>query len=142
MANYIIDASVVIEYLITGSYTPNVQAFFNQLTAADRLTVPEFCLLECTNVIWKQVRFSGMSRGDAEELLRVLRTLKLRRAPMKRLLDRALDIALNNTLAVYDSGYVALALHYGYPLISIDQPQIRAATAEGVTLIPVTSFKP
>ncbi|MCB9452418.1 MAG: type II toxin-antitoxin system VapC family toxin [Anaerolineaceae bacterium] len=142
MANYIVDASVVIEYLITGPYTPNVQAFFNQITSADRLTVPEFCLLECTNVIWKQVRFSGMSRGDAEELLRVLRTLKLRRAPMKRLLDRALDIALNNTLAVYDSGYVALALHYGYPLISIDQPQIRAATAEGVTLIPVTAFKP
>ena len=141
MANYIVDASVVIEYLITGSYTPNVQGFFNQITAADRLTVPEFCLLECTNVIWKQVRFSGMSRTDVEELLRVLRTLKLRRAPMKRLLDRALDIALNNTLAVYDSGYVALALHYGYPLISIDQPQIRAATAEGVTLIPVTNFK-
>jgi predicted nucleic acid-binding protein len=142
MANYIVDASVVIEYLITGPYTPNVQAFFNQITNADRLTVPEFCLLECTNVIWKQVRFSGMSRGDAEELLRVLRTLKLRRAPMKRLLDRALDIALNNTLAVYDSGYVALALHYGYPLMSIDQPQIRAATAEGVTLIPISTFKP
>lgn len=141
MANYIVDASVVIEYLITGPYTPNVQAFFNQITNADRLTVPEFCLLECTNVIWKQVRFSGMSRGDAEELLRVLRTLKLRRAPMKRLLDRALDIALNNTLAVYDSGYVALALHYGYPLISIDQPQIRTATAEGVTLLPITHFK-
>src|SRR5690606_17983794 len=133
----IVDASIVIEYLITGPYTPNVQAFFNQITNADRLTVPEFCLLECTNVIWKQVRFSGMSRGDAEELLRVLRTLKLRRAPMKRLLDRALDIALNNTLAVYDSGYVALASHYGYPLISIDQPQIRAATAEGVSLIPI-----
>lgn len=55
MANYIVDASVVIEYLITGPYTPNVQAFFNQITNADRLTVPEFCLLECTNVIWKQV---------------------------------------------------------------------------------------
>ena len=68
----------------------------------------------------------------------MLRTLKLRRAPMQRLLDRALDIALNNPLAVYDSGYIALALYYGYPLISIDQPQIRAATAEGVTLIPIT----
>ena len=140
MANYIVDASVVIEYLITGPYTPNAQAFFNQITAADRLTAPEFCLLECTNVIWRQVRFNAMPRSDAEELLRALRTLKLRRAPMKRLLDHALDIALNNTLAVYDSGYIALALHYGYPLISIDQPQIRAATAEGVTLIPIKSF--
>lgn len=142
MASYIIDASVVIEYLITGSYTPNVNAFFNQIKSADRLVIPEFCLLECTNVIWKQVRFNGMSRSDADELLNVLRTLKLRRSPMKRLLDRALDIGLRNSLAVYDSGYIALALHYGYPLISIDQPQIRAATAEGVTLIQVTTFKP
>jgi predicted nucleic acid-binding protein len=141
MANYIVDASVVIEYLITGPHTPTVQAFFNQITAADRLTIPEFCLLECTNVIWKHVRFNDMPRGDADEVLRVLRTLKLRRAPMKRLLDRSLDIALNNSLAVYDSGYIALALHYGYPLISIDQPQIRAAAAEGVILIPVTHFR-
>jgi predicted nucleic acid-binding protein len=141
MANYIVDASVVIEYLVTGPYTPNVRAFFNQITNADRLSVPEFCLLECTNVIWKQARFSGMSRTDTKELLRVLRTLKLRRAPMKQLLDRTLDIALNNMLAVYDSGYVALALHYGCPLISIDQSQIRAASVEGVMLIPIMSFK-
>jgi predicted nucleic acid-binding protein len=118
----IIDASVVIEYLISGQHTPQIQNFFNQLTASDALIVPEFCLLECTNVIWKQVRFNGMSRSDAEALLNVLRTLKLRRAPMKHLLNRALEIGLNNTLAVYDSGYIALALHYGYPLVSIDQP--------------------
>jgi predicted nucleic acid-binding protein len=142
MKNYIVDASVVLEYLTTGTHTPHVQAFFNQLTATDRLIIPEFCLLECTNVLWKQVRFSGMSRTDAETLLRVLSTLKLCRVPMKRLLDQALDIALKNTLAVYDSAYIALALHYGYPLISIDQPQIRAATAEGVTIIPVTTFAP
>ncbi len=141
MTDYIVDASVVIEYLIAGPHTTPVQAFFNQLTAADRLTVPEFCLLECTNVIWKQVRFNNMLRDDAEQLLRLLRTLKLRRAPMKRLLDRALDIALDNTLAVYDSGYIALALHDGDPLISIDQPQIRAAIAEGAMQIPVTHFE-
>lgn len=51
MANYIVDASLVIEYLIAGPYTPNARAFFNKITAADRLTVPEFCLLECTDVI-------------------------------------------------------------------------------------------
>jgi hypothetical protein len=33
MANYIVDASVVIEYLITGPHTPTVQAFFKQITA-------------------------------------------------------------------------------------------------------------
>lgn len=120
MANYIVDARVVIEYLITGSNTPNTQTFFNQITANDRLIVPEFCLLECTNVIWKQVRFNSMPRSDAHDLLRVLRTLKLRRAPMKRLLDHTLDIAINNSLAVYDAGYIALALHYSYPLVTLD----------------------
>jgi predicted nucleic acid-binding protein len=82
-----------------------------------------------------------MSRNDAKNLLRTLKVLKLRRAPMKRLLNQSLEIALNNTLAVYDSGYIALALRYGYSLISIDQPQIRAASAEGVTLISITQYK-
>jgi predicted nucleic acid-binding protein len=54
MANYIVDASIVIEYLISGPYTSNVQSFFNQVTDADRLIVPEFCLLECTNVMWQR----------------------------------------------------------------------------------------
>lgn|SRR5574341_322767 len=140
MADCIVDASTVMEYLITGQHTAHAQAFFNQITATDRLTVPEFCLLECTNVIWKQVRFNAMPRHNAESLLRVLRTLKLRRAPMKRLLDRTLAIALDNNLAAYDAGYIALAAHYGYPLITLDQPQRRAAIAEGVALIPVTDF--
>ncbi len=133
MANYIIDASVVIEYLITGPYTPQIQSFFNGISDRDRLIVPEFALLECTNVIWKQVRFNGMPRTDAQELLKVLRALALRRAPMKRLLGRTLEIALDNTLAAYDSGY---------PLISIDQPHIRAATNKGVHVIPISSFAP
>jgi predicted nucleic acid-binding protein len=141
MPNYVIDASIVIEYLVTGTYTSHVQAFFNQITSADLLIVPEFCLLECTNVIWKQVRFNGMPRMDAKNLLGDLYSLKLRRAPMKRLLDQTLEIALNNTLAVYDSSYIALALHYGYPLISIDQLQSRTAVTEGVSLISITSFK-
>ncbi|MEO8397045.1 MAG: type II toxin-antitoxin system VapC family toxin [Chloroflexota bacterium] len=143
MANYVVDASVVIEYLISGPQTSSAQSFFNQLTDADQLVVPEFCLLEYTNVIWKQVRFNGLSRSDAKVLQNVLLNLKLRRAPMKRLLDRSLDIALDNVLAVYDSGYIALALYYGYPgypLVTIDQPQMQAATAESVTLISITGF--
>ncbi len=142
MANYVVDASVVIEYLVVGALTPNVNAFFNQVTATDRLVVPEFCLLECTNVIWKQVRFNGLPRTDAENLLKVLRALKLQRTPMKHLLERTLAIALDNSRAAYDSGYIALSLYYGYPLITLDQPQIRAATIQGATLKPITDFKP
>ncbi len=133
--DYIVDASVVIEYLITGTHTAQVRHFFDGLSAADLLTAPEFCLLECTNVIWKQVRFSGMPKTTANNLLSVVRALNLRRAPMKHLLSKALDIAITHQLAVYDSAYIALALHYGYPLVTLDQPQQRAAKAEGLVLI-------
>lgn len=140
MANYIVDASIVIEYLVVGTYTPNVISFFNQVKNTDRLIVPEFCLLECTNVIWKQVRFRNMNSADGENLINALRALKLRRTPMKRLLNRTFRIAANNNLAVYDSGYISLALYYGYPLLTLDQAQSRSAAVEGVTLIPITNF--
>lgn len=142
MAIYIVDASVVIEYLVTGSYTPNARALFSQVTPADRLIVPEFCLLECTNVLWKQVRFQGMPFFQAHALLKHLRKLPLTRVPVKAALDTALKIGVTHQLAVYDSTYIALASRSRYPLITLDQPQSRAARAEGVALKPITDFVP
>jgi predicted nucleic acid-binding protein len=66
MVDYIVDASVVIQRLIQQPFTHNATAMFNQTTATDQLIVPEFCLIECTNVIWKQVRFFGMQQPQAE----------------------------------------------------------------------------
>jgi len=141
MAIYIVDASVVIEYIVAGPFTPNAHALFTQATSNDRFIVPEFCLLECTNVLWKRVRFDGMPIARAQALLRHLKKLPLTRVPAKAALSAALTIGVTHQLAIYDSAYVALASRSNYPLISIDQPQIRAATAEGVTLIPVTHFR-
>jgi predicted nucleic acid-binding protein len=138
--DYVIDASVVIEYLTVGPSTVHAQAFFATMTDSDRLLVPEFCLFECTNVIWKQVRFSGMKLSAAYQLLGLLRKIKLQRTPMKRLLDRSLEIAIDYQLARYDAAYVALSERYQCPLVSIDQPQIQAAQREGVTIIPLGSF--
>ena len=142
MAEYLVDASVVIEYLLPGPYTPNAIAFFDQTTSVDVLRVPEFCLLECTNVLWKHARFKNVTTATARLLLEDLRNLKLRRTPMKSVLDVSLDIALRNQLAVYDASHIALAQHYDCPLISIDQPQLRAATGEGILVELLTNFQP
>lgn len=142
MAIYIVDASVVIDYLVVGPYTANARAFFGQVTPNDRLVVPEFCLLECTNVLWKQVRFQGMSLPQGQALLKHLKKLPLSRVPAKAALNAALAIGLMYQLAIYDSAYIALASRSHYPLVTIDEAQSRAATAEGVIVIPVTNFKP
>ena len=141
MPVYVIDASVVIEYLVTGPYTPNATALFTQATTTDSFVVPEFCLLECTNVLWKQVRFSGMPMDRAQVLLKDMRKLPLSRVPVKSLLNTALTIGLTHELAIYDSAYIALSKRSSHPFISIDQRQIQAAKAEGVTEIPITNFK-
>jgi predicted nucleic acid-binding protein len=140
MATYIVDASVVIERIVRGPYTPNAQGLFRQALVGDLFLVPEFCLLECANVLWKQVRFQGMSPDQAETLLRDLRKLPLKRIPVKAVLNSALTIGLTHQIAIYDSAYIALAQQSGHPLITIDHKQQNAAAASGVTLKPITDF--
>ena len=122
-------------------FTHNAIAFFDQTAKQDQLTVPEFCLLECTNVIWKQVRFNGLPRQDAENMVQTLSLLRLKRAPVKALLKRALTIGLNHQLAVYDSSYIALAEHYRTSFVTIDVRQQQAALAEHIAIKALTDFK-
>src|SRR5690606_31689384 len=140
MATYIVDASVVIERLIKWPYTSNARTLFNRLNATDRLVVPEFCLLEPTNVLCKQVRFQGMPKDLSDVALKNLRALPLQRVPVKALLNTAMDIGLTHQLAIYDSVYIALASRTKHPLITIDRPQERAAIAVNVELKSITDF--
>jgi predicted nucleic acid-binding protein len=142
MTAYVVDASVVTEYLVMGHYTPNAVAFFQQMTGVEQLIVPEFCLLECANVLWKHVRFQGMPVIQAESLLKDLRKLPLKRVPVKAVLPAALRIGLVHQLAVYDSAYIALASRANVPLITLDERQRQAVTAEGEVLKPITDFTP
>jgi predicted nucleic acid-binding protein len=142
MATYVVDASILIEYLVTGPYTENARALFRQSAALHDFIIPEFCLLECANVLWKHVRFQGMSASQAEALLRHLGRMPLTRVPVKSALRNGLSIGLRRGLAVYDSIYIALAQRSLYPLITVDRPQERAAAAENVALKPLTDFRP
>ena len=47
MATYVVDASVVIQYAIAQTYTPEARVLITRLYQGDRLHIPEFCLLEC-----------------------------------------------------------------------------------------------
>ena len=137
MTLYLVDASVVAEFLIGGTYTANAQAFFR-----GAFTVPELCLSECANVIWKQVQHRGMPAAQALQALRDLKALPLRRAPTKAVLGMALGIGLKHNLAIYDSLYIALALRSKQAFVTLDGKQGAVAIAEGVTVKPITDFKP
>ena len=140
MTAYVLDASVVISRLVRDNYTPNAVVLFQQMKISDQFHIPEFCRLECVNVLWKHVRFQGLPPLQAEKSIRDLLALPLQVDPIQGLFTDALRIGLRHQLAVYDSVYIALAQRLNIPLISIDQRQINAALQEKVTLKPITDF--
>ena len=119
MSDYVVDASVVIQRLIKDAYTENARVLFGQLATSDNLIVPEFCILECSNVLWKQVRFQGMPQSQAESLVNALTALPLSVVSVTHFLRRNLEIGLTHQLAIYDSVYITLAETLNHPLIRL-----------------------
>lgn len=142
MSHYIVDASIVVQLVVADRYTDEAKALFKGIEDGDTINVPEFCILECANVLWKQVRFRGVAQSEVDRLLDVLLALDIVVMTVHDLLPRALEIGLKHQLAVYDSVYIALAEKLEHPLITDDEKQANAAIAEGVRLKPITDFAP
>lgn len=109
-ARYVVDASILGHYLGADIYTTQSRVLISRLAQGDELFVPEFCLLECTNILWKAVRFRGMPLDQANRFADELAELPLQIVPVASLLKEALQIGLAHQLAVHNSLYVALAL--------------------------------
>ena len=142
MTSYVVDTSIVVQRFIVDRDTPQVRILFSQLKAGVNLVVPEFCLLECANVFWKQVRFQGMPLSEAEYLISDLLAIPFQIELPYDLLRRALQIGTTYQLAVYDSVFIALAQQLDIPLISVDERQVRAAIAQNVTIKLISDFSP
>ena len=139
---YVVDASVVIQRLVKEPHTEHVRRLMRNLAEQDRLWVSDFCLLEITNVIWKQVRFGNLDQERAvfmAQRIIPLLPLQVYRADGD-LLAEALRIGLAQELTVYDSVYIAMAARLDCPLISVDVGQNRAAEAHGIHLKSSTDF--
>jgi predicted nucleic acid-binding protein len=142
--HWVIDASVLVQAVVRDTYTNHVFALFATLPpdTEPALHIPEFCMLECTNVLWKRARFESQDSQQITLGLQNLLQLPLTYYKATTLLPRALAIGLAHGLAVYDSVYIALAETLGHPLITVDQRQAQAARAAGVALKPITDFAP
>ena len=142
MVQYVVDASVLIQGYIREQDTPHVLTLIKLAfdTQQPVLHVPEFCLLECTNILWKRARFHKAGRDETEEALANLTATPLVVQPVIDLLPRILAIGLQHSLAIYDSSYIALAEHLGYRLITVDKRQTQVASQIGVEIEPLSSF--
>lgn len=139
---WVIDASVLVQGFMEDTYSRRVDTLLAELNISNPpvLHIPETCLAECANVLWKQVRFHGTSVADAKLALHNLINLNLTVYPSNLLLPRALEIALEHTLAVYDALYLALAQQMNLPLITVDARQRDIAEKLRIQIKPLTDF--
>ncbi|MBN1121040.1 MAG: type II toxin-antitoxin system VapC family toxin [Anaerolineae bacterium] len=140
-ARFVVDTSVVVQYLIEDNDTPQVtELFAASFESRISLWLPDYCLVECANVLWKRVVFDNDSLEMATQIVENLDKLPLTIVPATRLLARAMPIGANHRLAIYDCLFIALAEELDCPLITVDRKQAEAAKATGVMLKPVGDF--
>ena len=139
MTGLVLDASAITEFLLDDEHAGKLHALLQDRNERERWLAPEFCLLECTNAIWKGVRNNRLSGKDHLAALSSLQEFPLQCIESREYLDESLIIALRHGLPVYDSCYLAMAADFGYPLVSLDRRQLRAASAEGLSLINIAS---
>jgi len=99
----VVDASVVVEYLIGG---PALTALYPLFTSGGSLFAPSLLDLEICNALRNLERGGQLTRHAAGEALLNYRTLGIQLYPHEPLLDRIWELRSN--LTPYDASYLAL----------------------------------
>ena len=114
------DASVVIKLFLLEEFTSQVQSFFLTLDNKQAIYAPDLLPIECSNILWRHVRFQGYPFEQAVRDQVDLLKLAIQWIPTMPLLPRALEIASPNSVTIYDACYVTLAEKMKMPLLTAD----------------------
>jgi predicted nucleic acid-binding protein len=139
---FVVDTSILAQLFTTEPDSPRVRTLVKSLDKASiqHLDIPEFTIIEVTNVLWQYVRRHGMALDTATLALSYLRTLPLTIHASSPLLSRAFDISTQYNLAIYDTLHLALAENLQCGLITDDKKQAGVAQQLQITLKPITDF--
>lgn len=120
MTNYVIDASVVIKWVVQ---EPDSEQALR--LRGENLIAPELLLSECVNILWKKARRKELATTHATLAVRSLHVLDIRLIPAKSLVDRAFELSMEIGHPAYDCMYLATALEHDRPLITADRAFVR-----------------
>ncbi len=127
------DSSAIIAFFLREEGWTKLSKYMVTTISVDHV-VKEFY-----NAVWKAV---NIKRVNFEEVPRVLtlfkdyvkRNMELRRE--EEYVDKALEIALENEITIYDALYIALALYEKGQLLTLDDKQRHISNRLGIMTIP------
>ena len=135
MAAYVIDASVAIKWVIA---EPGTEAALRLLGHA--LCAPDLLVAACANILWRKARFGELTAREASLAARLLERADIDLIPMRRLLDRALALAVALDHPASDTMYLALAESTGRRFVTADARLLRKVRDSAIAAVALADF--
>ncbi len=134
MSLVVVDASVAAKWCLPAKDEPLSDAADHLLRRYAKgeiqFVVPDLFWAELANLLWKAVRQGRCAKAAAETALTALQDRRLPTVSSLDLLDLAFAIATAFDRTVYDSLYLALAVHSKAQLITADERLANALAAQ------------
>lgn len=139
--SWVVDASVGVKLFLQDPLSDRAHAFFTKLVADPpaKFYVPDLFYVECANILWKYVRWQGMSAEQVQEYIQYLQKLALTSVPTLDLIEEALPLAVTYKITAYDAVYIVLARRLSAFFITADTKlaQVLPDSVVPVTLLSV-----
>ena len=117
MTRFVVDASVAIKWFVREVHA---EAAKRLLDPGHELTAPDLIWPEFGNVLWKKRRLGEITADTARRILLDFQRFPMTTAPVRPLIEAALEIANGLDRSVYDSLYLALADRTSCRLVTAD----------------------
>ncbi len=133
MIGYVVDASVAVKWCLPAQnelFVPQAQALLDSYQTGDlQFVVPDLFWLEVANALWKAVWKGTIDAPWAEKSYDEITNLEIPTIASLEFVPKALQLAIERGRTVYDSLYLALALHSRVDLITADERLANALAA-------------
>ncbi|MEZ0290245.1 MAG: type II toxin-antitoxin system VapC family toxin [Sulfolobales archaeon] len=129
----VVDTSALVAFFLREENWRELAGYMEQ-TLSLYLVVAEFY-----NALWKAVRRRYLTSDNAKRIAIYFNDYHAKNMvlePENLYVDRALEIALENNITVYDALYIAQAQKHRKPLLTLDTKQREVARKLGISILP------
>lgn len=133
-ARCVLDASAVIPLVLDEGETREIRGLYRELLHGEsQLFAPELLYAECANVLWKYVRWRGLSPIRSQRLLDEIREFVVQLSDLRTVSAAALHFGCETNMTPYDACYAVVAMQNKASLITADErfaSQLKGSSVE------------